>query len=206
MNYPLAKQGVFRTIQGEGSLIGTPMVFVRLAGCSIGCPLCDTDYRVAERATEKEIAARCSALRLPAYPKMRDMVWITGGEPTDHDLVPLCHALLDANFSIAVATAGHKVWPKEVDSAVFHFSVSPHDPAKWVVRQARGDLKIIPGLNGFGIRDFIPSDDVPHEWFGNRYVVPCDGKPETVQECSDWVLTHPTWRLGVQAHKRWGIA
>ena len=204
-HYPLAKQGVFRTIQGEGLLLGLPMIFVRLAGCSIGCPLCDTDYAVHERLTATEIAARCSALRVPGYPRMRDMIWITGGEPTDHDLVPLIHAMLDANFAIAVATAGHKPWPKEVDAAVAHFSVSPHDPSKWVVRRARGELKLIPGLNGFHLRDFIPDGGGKVELFGAKYVVPCDGLPETVEECREWVLTHPEWRMGVQAHKLWRL-
>jgi organic radical activating enzyme len=72
MNYPLAPEGVFRTIQGEGALLGLPMVFVRLAGC----PLCDTDYRFAERVSEEVIALRVLALRKPV-----DWgVWITGGE------------------------------------------------------------------------------------------------------------------------------
>ena len=205
MHYPLAKQGVFRTIQGEGDLLGVPMIFVRLAGCSIGCPLCDTDYKVHERAAAEEIAARCTALRLPSLPKGRMTVWVTGGEPTDHNLLPLMHALLDAEFAIAVATSGHKLWPKEVNAAVGFFSVSPHSPAQWTVRQARGELKIIPGLNGFHLKDFFP-DDVRREWFGSKWCIPCEGKPETVRECQEWVEANPDWKMGVQAHKCWGLA
>lgn len=32
MNYPLARNGIYRTVQGEGDLIGVPMSFVRLNG------------------------------------------------------------------------------------------------------------------------------------------------------------------------------
>ena len=71
---PLAPQGVFRTIQGEGVLLGVPMVFVRLAGCSVGCPECDTDYSIAERATVEEIARRA----IDADPSLA-WAWITGG-------------------------------------------------------------------------------------------------------------------------------
>ena len=36
----------FRTIQGEGALIGKPTIFVRVGGCDYRCRLCDTDYAV----------------------------------------------------------------------------------------------------------------------------------------------------------------
>jgi 7-carboxy-7-deazaguanine synthase len=71
MKYPLSNPGVFRTIQGEGALLGTPMTFVRLAGCSIGCPGCDTNYRKAETKTAADIAAQVS----PGW------VWIYYGKP-----------------------------------------------------------------------------------------------------------------------------
>ena len=35
---------IFYTIQGEGPLSGRPAVFIRLAGCSLSCLLCDTFY------------------------------------------------------------------------------------------------------------------------------------------------------------------
>ena len=35
---------VFRSFQGEGLLLGRRQVFVRLAGCSVGCRYCDTEW------------------------------------------------------------------------------------------------------------------------------------------------------------------
>lgn len=35
---------VFDTIQGEATFTGTPSWFVRLQGCDVGCPFCDTKY------------------------------------------------------------------------------------------------------------------------------------------------------------------
>ena len=35
---------MFETIQGEGVKTGVPSVFVRLQGCPVGCPWCDTKH------------------------------------------------------------------------------------------------------------------------------------------------------------------
>lgn len=198
--YPLAPQGVFLTAQGEGVLFGTPMVFVRLAGCSIGCPECDTDYRVASRATAEEIA-RFAVEAGPAC----DWVWLTGGEPTDHDLAPLVKELHRAGFRVALATSGvrevHSGW---ATGGVDFLSVSPHDPARWV--QRRGDqVNLVPGLGGLRLEDVEPL--LADTCFSHRFVTPLwyapSGRAEKVRECWEWVRAHPGWRLGVQAHKGW---
>ena len=82
--YPLSSNPIFWTIQGEGHMRGSQMCFIRLAGCSVGCPGCDTDYRKKEMATPEEIAQRADDV---TPPEARERwAWITGGEPTDHNL------------------------------------------------------------------------------------------------------------------------
>jgi organic radical activating enzyme len=128
--YPLSPNPIFWTLQGEGHLRGFQMAFVRLAGCSVGCAQCDTDYRVDSRATAEEIVDRVTEVQ----PKGdRDgWVWITGGEPTDHNLRPLLSALKARGFSTAVVTSGVRRLIEPVD----WLSVSPHssDPAKFQQR------------------------------------------------------------------------
>lgn len=197
MNYPLATQGVFRTIQGEGAMLGVPMTFVRFAGCSVGCEECDTDYRVYRRVELDELVREvCSLTAIDGW------VWLTGGEPTDHDIAPLVARLNSAGLKVALATSGHRRVAYRDIFPLSWLSVSPHDPAKWV--QLHGsELKIVPGLKGdTRIRDFA----VPRDGFQHRFVLPCDGKPETVQECVEWVEANPTWRMTVQAHKLWSMA
>lgn len=197
--YPLAKQGVFRTIQGEGAMLGIPMIFVRFAGCSIGCPLCDTDYKVSSRVELGDIVKQCTALASLAC----NWVWLTGGEPTDHNLGPLIDELKSCKLKVALATAGTRKQPDQWQpGGVDWLSVSPHDPAKWAQTWGQ-ELKLVPGLNGFNLGDFL--SQLPGQ-FVHRFVSPCEGKPETVAECEGWVLSNPGWRMTVQGHKSWGLA
>lgn len=206
MNYPLAKQAVFATIQGEGVMLGVPMVFVRLAGCDVNCNACDTDYALHERVECREIVRRVIAEAGAAR-----WVWLTGGEPTIHDLTPLVTDLRMYGFRIALATAGerevHRGWAATVAPGGFDFvSVSPHRLDKLV--QRRGDqVNIVPWLNGLRLEDVNPND---FTGFDNRFVTPCwysaADRMEKVAECAEWVRAHPEWRLGVQAHKAWGVA
>lgn len=171
-------------------MLGVPMRFVRLAGCSVGCKECDTDYSVAERLSIGEIVERLD--RLPRA----NWVWITGGEPTDHDCCQLIVALRQELYNVAMATAGTKQVPPGID----FLSVSPHTLDKAWTQRSGTQLNIVPGLNGLRL------SELPVNTFDYRYVTPCDGKPETLNECLQWVKSHPSWRLGIQAHKVWGLA
>ncbi|CAN5260890.1 7-carboxy-7-deazaguanine synthase [soil metagenome] len=203
MRYPLAPNPIFWTIQGEGHLRGQQMCFVRLAGCSVGCPGCDTDYRKQEMATPEEIAARADAI-VPANARER-WVWLTGGEPTDHKLPELIAALRERRFSIALATSGHREVVAEVD----WLSVSPHHPEKWV-QLSGSEVKIVPALNGFGIEDFRRARPDEQTQFTYRYVQPLSiGKQEdaaSLRTCLEFLRGEPEWRLSRQDHHYWNVA
>ncbi len=202
MHYPLTNNPVFWTIQGEGHMRGMQMCFVRLAGCSVGCPNCDTDYRKQEMATPEEIAARADAVT-PANAQKR-WVWITGGEPTDHDLAALIEALRAKRFSIALASSGHRAFALPVD----WLSISPHDPAKWV-QTSGSEVKIVPELNGFGIEDFRAAQPDEQTSFEYRYVQPLSrGRtedPDSVRACLQFVRANPNWSLSRQDHHYWQV-
>lgn len=93
---------IFRTIQGEGPFAGTPAVFVRLAGCNLQCPLCDTDYTSGRyQATPEHVLEKIVAEAV----KTRFVV-ITGGEPFRQNIVPLCKLLLSRGYRVQIETNG----------------------------------------------------------------------------------------------------
>jgi len=93
---------IFYTIQGEGPFAGHPAIFVRLAGCNLQCPMCDTDY------TSTRFALSPSALvnEFDTFERRRALVVITGGEPFRQTLFMAVHALLAAGYRVQIETNG----------------------------------------------------------------------------------------------------
>lgn len=199
MKYGIAPDGIFWSLQGEAHLRGFQMAFLRLAGCSVGCALCDTDYSVHERLTPAEIVERLRAV----MPVHRDQwVWITGGEPADYNLRPLLGALRREGFSTAVATSGNKRLIPPVD----WLSVSYH--GGYPLAQKYGsELKLVDQLGGLDFDEFLTRYPDDQTDFMYRYVQPLwrNGREdsESLRRCLCWLERHPSWSLSRQDHKHW---
>jgi len=70
---------IFTSIQGEGPSAGQRAVFLRLAGCNLRCPKCDTPYAF-EEYTEMDALAVIAELKRLKADAVRYVV-VTGGEP-----------------------------------------------------------------------------------------------------------------------------
>ena len=93
---------IFKSIQGESTLAGTPCIFIRLTGCNLRCSYCDTAYAYegGERLSTDEVLSRVDNYTC-------HFVEITGGEPLIQDgLYPLINALLDRGKEILIETNG----------------------------------------------------------------------------------------------------
>lgn len=111
MTYELVE--MFYSIQGEGANVGRPTIFIRLAGCSYYCEFCDTNRSTKMEATEEEITEYIGR----AFPSGR-YVCVTGGEPTEQDILPLLKRL--KRFygpNVSMETNGHYLTPAHMEEA-----------------------------------------------------------------------------------------
>ena len=95
------------TWQGEGCHLGKSAYFIRLQGCPVKCPWCDsagtwhTDY-----VPEDVEKADPEALAESAFASGCEIVVLTGGEPASHDLHDLTHALRIRSLPVHLETCG----------------------------------------------------------------------------------------------------
>jgi len=95
---------IFHSIQGEGSLVGVPSVFVRTSGCNLRCSWCDTPYTSWQAEGDDWTVERILAA-VEAYPSRH--VVVTGGEPMiAPQMVELTRGLRQRGRHITMETAG----------------------------------------------------------------------------------------------------
>lgn len=110
---------IFYSIQGEGSLLGMPSVFVRTSGCNLRCTWCDTPY-TSWRPQGQHLSIAEIAQQVAAFSAAH--VVITGGEPMiAPDMVDLTRKLRELALHITIETAGTSYSPVECDL----MSISP---------------------------------------------------------------------------------
>jgi 7-carboxy-7-deazaguanine synthase len=116
--YPV--NNIYPCVQGEGCQTGMPMVMLRLHGCAVGCPWCDTKETWAvDPAFEVNnfpdilgatpYYTKKGQSEIVAYIKSQySLRWvlISGGEPAQYDLKPLVTALHDGGYDVAIETSG----------------------------------------------------------------------------------------------------
>jgi 7-carboxy-7-deazaguanine synthase len=138
---------IFYSIQGEGSLVGVPSVFIRTSGCNLRCTWCDTPYTSwnpegADQSLDQILQMTA------AYPPSH--VVVTGGEPMiAPQIVPLTERLRAAGLHITIETAGTVFAPVACDL----MSISPklensipheREGGRWAAQHDR--LRWQPGI------------------------------------------------------------
>lgn len=98
---------IFPSIQGEGPFSGEPAIFIRLAGCNLRCPFCDTDHKsISLYFSQPELANYVLGLIENKYQNI-NLVVITGGEPFLQNFVELVTCLLyRVDLKIQIETNG----------------------------------------------------------------------------------------------------
>jgi 7-carboxy-7-deazaguanine synthase len=208
-------QSIFATIQGEGPFAGQPATFVRLAGCNLQCPLCDTDYTSErERVAAQSVQAQVEQVTAP-----NKLVVITGGEPFRQNILPLVQLLLSRDYRVQIETNGTlpppEVWPVHASivcspkAGKVNTELQGYVSAyKYVLRAGQVDTDGLPtrALD----HPAAPRVARPHAGFhGPIYVQPCDEQDkarnqENLTACIRSAMKHG-YTLCVQVHKTVGL-
>lgn len=213
---------VFHTIQGEGPFTGHPAVFVRLAGCNLQCPACDTDY-----TSNRWTSSPAGVLEYVQEQKQApSLVVITGGEPFRQNIHPLVAALLDAGYTVQIETNGTLAPPTIGFAEMCSLNLFEKNKCFIVCSPKTGlvNRELIPLIAAYKYvmaHDSIHADGLPlraldhsasphvarpHDgFFGPVYLQPCDDKDSTVnaanlQACVRSVMNNG-FTLQLQVHK-----
>ena len=99
---------IFYSLQGEGYFTGTPAIFIRLSGCNLSCPFCDTDHGEGILMEWNEMVDD-----IKKYPARH--VVITGGEPTLQLTEGFVELLHDSGYFVQIETNGTLLAPRNID-------------------------------------------------------------------------------------------
>lgn len=117
------------TVQGEGYWTGSLVDFIRLSGCPVRCPWCDTGYADGGAnlpRVERAISELLAELKSPR-------VVISGGEPFIHKHLPeLVQALFTAGKQVNIETSG-SFWQEVSPDAWITLSPKEHINPKYPV-------------------------------------------------------------------------
>jgi 7-carboxy-7-deazaguanine synthase len=132
---------LFYSIQGEGSLVGVPSVFIRTSGCNLRCSWCDTPY-TSWQPEGTELSLEQILDEVKSHPARH--VVVTGGEPMiAPDILPLTARLRGLGLHITIETAGTVFQPVECDLMSISPKLSNSTPeGRWATQHDR--LRIQP--------------------------------------------------------------
>lgn len=195
-HYPVVE--AFHSVQGEGVWTGISAFFIRLAGCDVGCPWCDTKASWS-RKFHGEVAI--SALTQQAHAAQPSMVVITGGEPLMHNLTPLTQALQNTNLRIHLETSGAHPLSGQFD----WISLSPKQfkPPQAEIYPQADELKVVIA----NPEDLTWAEDQAAQVSPTtvKLLQPEWTSPQSQQLVFDYVKHHPSWRISLQTHKFLGV-
>ncbi|MEA5467009.1 7-carboxy-7-deazaguanine synthase QueE [Leptothoe sp. PORK10 BA2] len=188
----------FHSVQGEGLWTGVSAFFIRLAGCDVGCPWCDTKI---SWSTKPHGEVAITDLVQQAQAAQPFMVVITGGEPLMHDLTPLTQALKQAGLRLHLETSGAHPFSGEFDWV----SLSPKrfkPPQPEIYTQA-DELKVVIAHGEDLTWAAAQAERVSAATV--KLLQPEWSSAQSQQLVFDYVKQHPDWRISLQTHKFLGV-
>lgn len=221
LSLPIAER--FHSIQGEGTWVGTPMHFIRLAGCPVGAKatrafngtlpilstgnkasmcqtydgryfVCDTDFSLDEKLSVDELLGETHEKH----------ICLTGGEPLAHMKLDAFQELFDNardnDIMIHVESSGTINWMPPYGHWL---TVAPKMGYLREMLHRADEIKYLVDEN-------FDLGKVPIDFDAlNIFLCPVNGEltvnQENVQRCLKILEKRPNWRLSFQSHKFLGL-
>ncbi len=185
---------IFYSIQGEGSQVGIPCIFIRFYGCNLACSFCDEKLH---KGTYEELGYEVLLQKIEIYPSK--YIVLTGGEPSLYVLNPLIKTLQDKGYFVAVETNG--------------YCFENISQANWITYSPKDWRNI--AIKGYSEVKFIVNQHSPIDKIkAFEHEKPLFIQPQNEQEkpdlanlafCIDFVKKNPRFILSVQLHKFLGV-
>ena len=198
----------FHSLQGEGVHSGRSAFFIRLAGCRVGCPWCDTKHSWPQEQhpqlpLQALVDQACQAAAAGA-----GFVVITGGEPLHHDLADICNGLTAAELPLHLETSG--VDPLSGRFDWITLSPKPHAPPLPQLLEQCDELKVVVhGPSDLAYAESMATAACAGRAPGRAAPVlllqPGWNSPEGQSLALAHVRANPRWRLSLQSHKLLGV-
>ena len=184
----------FHSVQGEGVWAGTNAFFIRLAGCDVGCPWCDTKH---SWNTRRHPQRHLTDLIAEAKAVKPTIVVITGGEPLMHDLYPLSTGLQAVGLQVHLETSGAHPFSGSFDWVTFSPKRSklPDDS----IYSQVSELKVVVVTQSDLEWAEYQAAKVPVN--AVKVLQPEWDTPDSYALIFEYVLSHPQWRISLQTHK-----
>ena len=188
----------FHSLQGEGHHTGRSAFFVRLAGCTVGCPWCDTKHSWPEQAHPKRGVRELAEEAAAARDNGAAFVVITGGEPLHHNLQALTQALDQiCGLPLHLETSG--VDPLSGRFDWITLSPKRHRPPTQELLNGCHELKVV--VHDHEDLRFSELMATSVQTTTERYLQPGWDSTRANQLAINYIKKHNRWRIGLQIHK-----
>ena len=192
ITYPIVE--TFHSIQGEGAWTGVNAFFIRLGGCDVHCPWCDTkqswNSKLHPQRSTEDLVTEAKAVN-PA------IVIITGGEPLMHNLNHLTAAIKKLGMQVHLETSGSHPFSGNFDWVTF--SPKQFKPPHPSIYAHVNEIKVVV-VNKYDLK-WAEQQAALVSPQAYKYLQPEWNTPQSKELIFDYILRYPQWRISLQTHK-----
>ena len=203
----------FHSLQGEGFHSGKSAFFIRLAGCEVGCPWCDTKHSWdSQKYPLLSIDTLLSEIK-EVRSKGASFIVLTGGEPLQHNLDDFCKIIKNETYTqnndsmkIHVETSGVNNFSGFYD----WITLSPkrHKPPKDFFLENCNEIKVIINESkdiqfAREIKEKVSRIEKRTNTYKDKifFVQPAWDSNKGYRLAINFAKMNPEWTLSLQTHK-----